>query len=105
MKVPDSDQSTKKTGELADKGIALATFLVIVGLILSKLTGFMRDLFVGASFPEQIRESYTMAFYVPDMIYNLLVGGSIQAAITPTLARSIRLDNQKEGYQSVSIFI
>jgi putative peptidoglycan lipid II flippase len=92
-------------GSLREKGIAIATFLVIAGLIFSKITGFMRDLFVSVKFPADLRESYSMAFYVPDFIYNLLVGGSIQAAITPSLARSIQTNDEKSGLRSVSIFI
>lgn len=92
-------------GSLREKGIAIATFLVIAGLIFSKITGFMRDLFVSVKFPVDLRESYSMAFYVPDFIYNLLVGGSIQAAITPSLARSIQINDEKSGLRSVSIFI
>ncbi|NLT11542.1 MAG: hypothetical protein GXY06_03905 [Clostridiaceae bacterium] len=93
------------TTQSSDQGIALATFLVIIGLILSKMTGFLRDVLVVNQFPELIRESWSTAFLIPDFIFNLLVGGSISAAITPSLARSIQTGDEKQGFRSVSIFI
>ncbi len=88
-----------------EKGFALATFLVIIGLILSKSTGFIREMLIASKFPEEIRESWRLSFLIPDLVYQLLVGGAIQAAITPSLARSIRLGEEKKGFRSVSIFI
>lgn len=88
-----------------EKGIAIATFLVIVGLILSKTTGFLREMLVSGLFPKQLQEAFSMAFYIPDFVYNLLVGGAISASITPSLARSIRKNDEAEGIASVSIFV
>lgn len=88
-----------------EKGIAVATFLVIIGLFLSKITGFLREILVSYQFPDDLQDAFTTAFYVPDLVYQLLVGGAIQAAITPSLARSIRLGEEKKGIRSVGIFI
>lgn len=100
-----SSNIQSSTTQSSDQGIALATFLVIIGLILSKMTGFLRDVLVGNQFSELIRESWSTAFLIPDFIFNLLVGGSISAAITPSLARSIKTGDEKQGFRSVSIFI
>lgn len=99
------DPSVNLSAPTREKGFALATFLVIVGLILSKSTGFVREMLIASKFPETIRESWRLAFLIPDFVYQLLVGGAIQAAITPSLARSIRLGDEKKGFRSVSIFI
>lgn len=88
-----------------EKGIAIATFLVIVGLILSKTTGFLREMLVVLLFPDQLREAFSMAFKIPDFVYNLLVGGAIQASITPSLARAIQKNDESKGLKSVSIFV
>ena len=94
-----SSNIQSSTTQSSDQGIALATFLVIIGLILSKMTGFLRDVLVGNQFSELIRESWSTAFLIPDFIFNLLVGGSISAAITPSLARSIKTGDEKQGFQ------
>lgn len=88
-----------------EKGIAIATFLVIVGLILSKTTGFLREMLVSGLFPKNLQEAFSIAFVIPDFVYNLLVGGAIQASITPSLARSIQKNDEAKGIKSVSIFI
>ncbi|MDD4096428.1 MAG: lipid II flippase MurJ, partial [Oscillospiraceae bacterium] len=99
------DPSKNLSAPTREKGFALATFLVIIGLILSKSTGFLREMLIASKFSEAIRESWRLAFLIPDLVYQLLVGGAIQAAITPSLARSIRLGEEKKGLRSVSIFI
>lgn len=87
--------------------MALATFLMIIGLTLSKGTGFLREIFIGIQFGFQNVQvdAFYLGFQIPDLFFQLLVGGSIQAAITPTLARSIERGDQKRGWRSVSIFI
>ena len=86
--------------------IALATFLMIVGLTLSKGTGFLRDAFLVQKFSQDyLRDAFYLGFTIPDLFYQLLVGGSIQAAITPTLARAFEKGENKRGWRSVSIFV
>ena len=87
--------------------MALATFLMIIGLTLSKGTGFLREIFIGIQFGfgnVQV-EAFILGFQIPDLFFQLLVGGSIQAAITPSLARAIERGEHKRGWRSVSIFI
>lgn len=78
----------------------------MAGLILSKSSGFLRDIFVGIKFSEPVfRDSFTLAFTIPDLVYNLLIGGSIQAAITPSLSASVAAGKEEKGVRAVSIFI
>lgn len=87
--------------------MALATFLMIIGLTLSKGTGFLREIFIGIQFGFKNNQvdAFILGFQIPDLFFQLLVGGSIQAAITPSLARSIERGDHKRGWRSVSIFI
>lgn len=88
------------------KSMAIATVLVMIGLMLSKGTGFVRELLVGVKYHQDLyRDSYSLAFLFPDFFFNLLIGGSIQAAITPSLAARINDGKEKEGIREVSIFI
>jgi putative peptidoglycan lipid II flippase len=88
-------------------GMAIATILMIIGLTLSKSTGFLREIFIATRLgsPSVASEAFYLGFNIPDLFFQLLVGGSIQAAITPTLARSIETNEEKKGWRSVSIFI
>jgi len=108
MRLP-ADQSS--LGNVPHKSrtasMALATFLMIIGLTLSKGTGFLREILIGIKFGflNVQADAFYLGFQIPDLFFQLLVGGSIQAAITPSLARSIERGDQKRGWRSVSIFI
>lgn len=96
----------RRNGKLAANSIIISTILVMAGLILSKASGFLRDIFVGIKFSEAVyRDSFTLAFSIPDLVYNLLIGGSIQSAITPSLSAAIARGEEKKGIRAVSIFI
>ena len=102
-----SKQSQKSSSASSKgKGMAIATVLMIIGLILSKGSGFLRDIFVSIRFQSaEYRDAFTLAFVIPDFFFSLLVGGSIQAAITPSLSRAIERKEEKKGWRSISIFI
>lgn len=88
------------------KGMTLATILVMAGLVFSRASGFLRDIFVGIKFDDPVfRDGYTLAFNIPDLVYNLLIGGSIQSAITPSLSASIAAGEEERGIRAVSTFI
>lgn len=87
------------------KSITFSTIIMIIGLFLSKGSGFLRDIFVSRTFDETYREAFTGAFLIPDFIFALLVGGAIQSAITPTLSRAIENKQEKKAWRGVSIFI
>ena len=98
--------ASPKTKRFTGNSIILSTILVMVGLVFSKGSGFLRDIFVGIKFSDPVyRDSFTLAFTIPDLVYNLLIGGSIQSAITPSLSASIASGKEKEGIRAVSIFI
>ena len=85
--------------------MTLATALMMVGLIFSKCSGFLRDIFVSARFDDMYRDAFTLAFMIPDIVFDLLIGGAIQSAITPTLASSIARGESEKGWRAVNIFI
>ena len=100
-----TDRPDKKKKSTAS--IALATFLMIVGLTLSKGIGFLRENFIMEKFGSgtKLADAFYLGFTIPDLFFQLLVGGSIQAAITPSLARMVESGQQRKGWKSVSTFI
>lgn len=95
----------KKKINNTSKSMTVATVLVMIGLIFSKCSGFLRDIFVGIKFNDVYCDGFTLAFTIPDLIYNLLIGGSIQSAITPNLSASIQKGEEDRGLRATSIFI
>ncbi|NTV90670.1 MAG: murein biosynthesis integral membrane protein MurJ, partial [Clostridiales bacterium] len=92
--------------ETQDKRLASAALIVMSSIILSRLTGFIREIAlswkVGLSWAQ---DAYNAAFTVPDLMYTLLVGGTIGAALIPFLSGSIEKGEEKEGWKAVSTFI
>jgi putative peptidoglycan lipid II flippase len=92
--------------ETQDKRLAAAALIVMSSIIFSRLTGFIRETAlswkVGLSL---FQDAYVAAFTVPDLMYTLLVGGTIGAALIPFLSGSIENGKEKEGWKAVSTFI
>ena len=65
----------------------------------------LRDIFVSARFDDMYRDAFTLAFMIPDIVFDLLIGGAIQSAITPTLASSIARGESEKGWRAVNIVI
>lgn len=101
----DKKKLNQSNGEKAAKSVAFSTVIMIIGLFFSKGSGFLRDVLVGHFFNETYRDAFTSAFLIPDFFFALLVGGSIQSAITPTLSRAIEQKTLKKTWKGVSVFI
>jgi len=86
--------------------IAGAAVIVMSSMVLSRLTGFIRETMlswkVGLSW---VQDAYIAAFTVPDLMYILLVGGTISAALVPFLSGCLEKKEEKEGWKAVSSFI
>ncbi len=86
--------------------IAGAAAILMVSLVLSRLTGYFRQMLIPAQFGMgDLSDAYFLGFQIPDLMFQLLVGGSIQAALTPFLAGSLERGEEKSGWRSVSIFM
>lgn len=86
--------------------MTLATVIMMAGLLLSKVSGHLREILVVPILGYGvISDAYIIGFQIPDLFYQLLIGGAIQAAITPSLAAAIEQHQMRKGWRSVSIFI
>lgn len=95
-----------KPAQAAGSGMAFATVLMMLGLLLSKITGQLREILVVPVLGYGVvSDAFVIGFQIPDLFYQLLVGGAIQAAITPTLAAAVARGREKQGWRSVSILI
>ena len=85
---------------------ALSAIIVGIGLIITKGSGLIRDVIVSLRFSEGIyRDAYTLAFNIPDLFYNLLVGGAIYSTIAPYMSAQLAVGKEKDGIRTVSKFI
>lgn len=86
--------------------VSTAAMIVMSSMILSRFTGFLRETMlswkVGLSW---VQDAYVAAFTIPDMMYVLLVGGTVSAALVPYLSGKLETSKEQEGWRAVSSFI
>ncbi len=86
--------------------MATAAIIVMSSMVLSRLTGFVRETMlswkVGLSW---VQDAYVAAFTVPDLMYMLLVGGTISATLVPFLSGNLEKGEEKSGWKAASSFI
>ena len=92
----------RKTGISSAK---VAAVIVMAGLFLSKASGFLRDIVVSHRFDETYRDAFTLAFTIPDLFYNLIIGGAIYSSIAPYMSGSLAVNEEKRGVRTISIFV
>lgn len=104
----NTETEKKTTSSHAKKGMsfALSTIIVGLGLIITKGSGLIRDVIVSWKFTEPaLRDAYMLAFNIPDLFYNLLVGGAIYSTIAPYMSAQLAVGKEKEAIKIVSKFI
>ena len=78
-----------------------ASGIMAVGTILSRITGFIRALLAVAVLGTALlADTYNVANTMPNILYNLLVGGALTAIFVPQLVRSFSDEDGGEGFAS-----
>jgi len=78
-----------------------ASGIMAVGTILSRITGFIRGLLiVGVLGTALLADTYNVANTMPNILYNLLVGGALTAIFVPQLVRSFQDDDGGNSFAS-----
>ena len=96
----DSGQGVRA---LDSKGIAGAATLVILLFILSRGTGLLREMIIGARFGTSADlDAYLAAFRIPDLLFQLVAGGALGSAFIPTFAAAWTENNQALNHRSGS---
>ncbi|MBR4430364.1 MAG: murein biosynthesis integral membrane protein MurJ [Clostridiales bacterium] len=106
--ITNPEESKKTTSPSKKRGMsfALSTIIVGIGLIITKGSGLIRDVIVSWKFTEPaLRDAYMLAFNIPDLFYNLLVGGAIYSTIAPYMSAQLAVGREKEAIKVVSKFI
>ena len=108
MTKPDgSDRQAQDGGEgvraLDGKGIASGATLVILLFILSRGTGLLREMIIGARFGASADlDAYLAAFRIPDLLFQLVAGGALGSAFIPTFAAAWTENGHASGQRSGS---
>lgn len=85
--------------------LAGAAAIVMSSMVVSRLTGFLRSTLIPNMMSKMESDALFAAFMTTNLMYNLLVGGSIAAALIPVLSGYIVKDMEEEGWKAVGSFI
>ena len=78
-----------------------ASGIMAIGTILSRITGFVRALLAVAVLGTALlADTFNVANTMPNILYNLLVGGALTAIFVPQLVRSFSDDDGGQGFAS-----
>ena len=93
-------------GNTQKRNLTNAVVIMMTSTIVSRLVGFLRELLtpnmLGA---DKIGDAYYIAFQFPDLMYNMLVGGAVAAALIPILAGYLEKNQEEAGWRAVGTFI
>jgi len=97
----EMDNSTDSVKKLTG-----AAGLVMFGTLLSRITGFLRSVLITTQMlPAGYSDEFILAFTLPDLVYDLLAGGAIAAALVPILSTYLAKGKEKAGWKAVSTFM
>ena len=84
-----------------DSGLIRSSSLMGLGTILSRATGFIRNLLLVAVLGTGIlADTYNVANTTPNILYNLLIGGALSAVFVPQIVKSFRDADGGSAYVS-----
>ncbi len=76
---------------MSDNSIMRSSTVMAVGTIVSRVTGLIRGLLLVAVLGTTLLgDTYNVANTMPNILYNLIIGGALTAVFVPQLVRAIR---------------
>lgn len=88
------------------KKVAQAAGLLMVAMMVSRVLGFVREAVLTHEFGTTWKtDAFLAAFTVPDLLYDLLVGGVLASAFMPVFASYLAKDDEEEAWQIASTMI
>jgi len=80
--------------------------IMAVAALLSRILGWVRDRSIGHFWGRSPHtEAYWAAFMIPDLLYYLLAGGALSAAVIPVLTRYLRRNEDAESWKITNTLV
>lgn len=87
-----------------NRRVALASALLMAGILLSRVLGLLRDRIIAHRFGQGFEtDVYNAAFTVPDLLFFLLAGGVFSGAFTPVFTDYISTNREKDAWRIFSV--
>jgi len=86
--------------------VARAAGIVMLAIFLSRVLGFVRERAIATVFGRSGEaDVFFAAFSIPDLMYQLLVGGVISSAFIPVFTQYLAHDDEEQAWHVASSFI
>jgi putative peptidoglycan lipid II flippase len=83
--------------------LAQAALVVMTGFLLSRILGAVRNIVIAAHFGTGTEyDAYVAAIAVPDLVFQVLVGGAVGSAFIPVFKRYLALGEEDEAWRLTS---
>src|SRR6476646_4960123 len=74
-----------------------ATIIIMLGVLLSRVLGLVRDAVIAAQFGQGYKtDLYNAAFTIPDVIFYLIAGGALSSAFMPEFTEYMERGEKRE---------
>ncbi|MBU7005913.1 murein biosynthesis integral membrane protein MurJ [Phosphitispora fastidiosa] len=88
------------------KKVAQAAGILMLAMMLSRVLGYVREAVLASSFGASWQtDAFLAAFTIPDLFYDLLVGGILSAAFIPVFSGYLATDREEEAWEIASTMI
>lgn len=88
------------------KTVAKAAGIIMIAMLLSRVLGFVREQAMTTQFGRTfVTDAYIAAFSIPDLLYNLLVGGALSSAFIPVFSSYLAKGEEEEAWKVASTVI
>ncbi|HEX7746593.1 MAG TPA: murein biosynthesis integral membrane protein MurJ [Micromonosporaceae bacterium] len=85
--------------QVAESSAAANSAVMAIGSLISRGTGFIRNLMIGAALGNAVGDVYTTAQFLPNQVYEFLLGGVLTSVLIPVLVRRRKTEPDKgEAY-------
>lgn len=83
------------------------TLIVMAGILISRISGFVRDAAIVSRFPpgSAAYDAYVAAFRVPDFVYLVVIGGALTTALIPIFQQVWHEQGEARAWQVASAVI
>ncbi|KXK60949.1 murein biosynthesis protein MurJ [Micromonospora rosaria] len=78
--------------QVAESSAAANSAIMALGSLVSRGTGFIRNLMIGAALGNLVGNVYTTAQFLPNQVYEFLLGGVLTSVLIPVLVRRSKSD-------------
>lgn len=87
----------------ANRQIARAAGVVMVGFVLSNLTSLVRTILTGKIFgASAVLDAFNIAHRLPDILFSLVAGGALASAFIPTFTEFLEQEDRAGGWKLAS---